>query len=93
MTKTKLEQAVSDLRDGELRVWMQLHELPGICFRGTKSSLAKKIAGGRSRAAIHDSIQGLEAKRYILVEKAHKVGWKISLLRRLDVSVGAYAKF
>lgn len=92
MQVTKLSQAVTDLRDGELVFWLQLHEIR-LPYRGTMTALAARVAGRKTRPAILAYCRSLKAKGYILYEETHDGKKKISLERRLSVSDGAYSRF
>jgi len=92
MDAIEIGQATQELRDSELRVWLQFHAIR-LPYRGNYSKLARKLPGGKCRVAIRDSVEGLRLKGYLEFEKGPDGRPVISLIKRLDVSQGAYSRF
>ena len=93
-TRTSVQQACSELRGGELKVWLLMHDAP--CKRRTNATRLGR-RWGISPKTVRVAVRALADKGYIAWSKAPgstvPPNFFYALCRRLDASAGPFLKF
>jgi len=86
--RVDLKQALRELDDQELRVWLSLHTLDALQLHEGKKITAKRLG----RVSLRSELNRLELKGYIEIMAGENRTQCISLALRLDVSEGMFVR-
>ena len=88
--RVSVDQACFELRSGELKVWLRLHDMSRVQRKTNWARLGRRWGADRQRIA--SDVRALVDKEYVSIEGSGKKTY-IALQKRLDASGGAYLKY
>ena len=89
--RTSIDFACQDLRAGELRAWLRLHDMTQ--RQRTTNFVRLGKLWREDRRYVADYLTALEDKGYVKVTRKSTRKFFVAVIRRLDASSGMFLKY